>query len=517
MIPAFFRILFWYGLSAQIRNQITWKKISKISFFLCLAILNSSCFSTKEAQLPIRLHPDNEHYFLFRKKPAILISSSEHYGAVLNLDFDYITYLETLSNQGLNYARIFSGSYVESAGNWDIEKNTLAPAAERFISPWARSNIPGYFKGGNKFNLEKWDRAYFKRLKDFVSRAGKLNIVVEITLFSSYYREEVWKQSPLNSNNNINGIDSINRFNVNTLDNGNLSFYQENLVRKIVRELNKYDNVIYEVQNEPWADNGIVAETVFISDTTLPDFLRNVEIANPAISKWHKKMASIIKDEESRLKYQHLIAENISNSHHKILNPDSNISIFNFHLALPDAVYENYQYKKAIGFDESGFYGSEDETYRKQAWNFILAGGALYNGLDYSFTVGSPEGKDVQKAPGGGSWKLRNQLKVLKDFMNSFDFIKMKPDSNIFKEAKSVAGKRSLVSFGKEYAIYVQGNNTKDIKIDLPAGVYHCEWINTENGSIKEKLNVTHEGGMLLLSIPSYSSDIALKIHALKK
>ncbi|HXJ74810.1 MAG TPA: hypothetical protein VNM37_18285, partial [Candidatus Dormibacteraeota bacterium] len=46
---------------------------------------------------PISLHPDNPHYFLFRGEPTVLISSAEHYGAVLNLDFDYVTYLATLA------------------------------------------------------------------------------------------------------------------------------------------------------------------------------------------------------------------------------------------------------------------------------------------------------------------------------------------------------------------------------------------------------------------------------------
>jgi hypothetical protein len=40
---------------------------------------------------PLRLHPDNPHYFLYRGQPLLLITSGEHYGAVLNLDFDYLT------------------------------------------------------------------------------------------------------------------------------------------------------------------------------------------------------------------------------------------------------------------------------------------------------------------------------------------------------------------------------------------------------------------------------------------
>jgi hypothetical protein len=46
---------------------------------------------------PIRLHPDNPRYFLWRGKPTVLITSGEHYGAVMNLDFDYVRYLDEFS------------------------------------------------------------------------------------------------------------------------------------------------------------------------------------------------------------------------------------------------------------------------------------------------------------------------------------------------------------------------------------------------------------------------------------
>src|SRR5579871_5340538 len=65
------------------------------------------------APKPLALHPDNPHYFLFRGKPTVLITSGEHYGAVLNLDFDYDRYLEELHAHGLNLTRTWSGSYRE--------------------------------------------------------------------------------------------------------------------------------------------------------------------------------------------------------------------------------------------------------------------------------------------------------------------------------------------------------------------------------------------------------------------
>jgi hypothetical protein len=121
---------------------------------------------------------------------------AKHYGAVLNLDFDYAKYLDTLSADGLNLTRTFSGSYAEPQGAFNIADNTLAPKAGRFICPWARSGEPGYANGGNKFDLTKWDDAYFKRLKDFGSLADKRGVVVELNLFCPMYEDKAVVPQP---------------------------------------------------------------------------------------------------------------------------------------------------------------------------------------------------------------------------------------------------------------------------------------------------------------------------------
>ncbi|HVY68970.1 MAG TPA: hypothetical protein VHH73_03535, partial [Verrucomicrobiae bacterium] len=130
------------------------------------------------AAQPLSLAPENPHYFLFRGKPTVIITSGEHYGSVLNLDFDYTKYLETLARDGLNGTRTWAGAYCEPSSAFNIRSNTLAPLSGRFLCPWARSEQPGYANGGNKFDLARWDNAYFKRLKDFVSQAGKRGVVV---------------------------------------------------------------------------------------------------------------------------------------------------------------------------------------------------------------------------------------------------------------------------------------------------------------------------------------------------
>ena len=186
---------------------------------------------------PIQLHPQNQHYFLYRGKPLALITSAEHYGALINLDFDYNTYLETLSGDGMNYTRIFTGSYFEIAGeSFSIQNNTLAPEKEKIITPWGIV-VDGQ-SGKWKYDLSTWNEAYFKRLKDFMGTAAENDIIVEVTLFSSIYNDKHWDICPQNPANNINMDGVLSRFDAQTLNNGDLLSHQVRFVRKMVNELN---------------------------------------------------------------------------------------------------------------------------------------------------------------------------------------------------------------------------------------------------------------------------------------
>ena len=386
--------------------------------------------------VPIALHPDNPHYFQWRGRPTILITSAEHYGAVMNLDFDYRKYLDTLAADGLNYTRVFSGAYVEPQGAFNIARNTLAPGPGRFIAPWPRSSQPGYANGGNKFDLTRWDAAYFTRAEGLhrLRRRAK-NVVVELTLFCPMYEEMQWTLSPMNAANNVNGVGAVGRTDVYTLDkHGGLLAVQETLTRKIVTELNGFDNLFFEICNEP-----------YFGGVTIP---------------WQHRIADVIVETERGLPRKHLIAQNIANGSATIVNPHPAVSIFNFHYATPpDTVGVNYALNKVIGDDETGFRGTTDAPYRTEAWDFVIAGGGLYNNLDYSFAAGLENGTFVypDSQPGGGNAGFRRQMKILRDFINAFDFVRMSPDNAVIKGGAPEGGTaRALVERGKAMAIYVR-------------------------------------------------------------
>ncbi|MHB1458316.1 MAG: cellulase family glycosylhydrolase [Armatimonadota bacterium] len=442
----------------------------------------------------ISLHPTNPRYFLFRGKPTVLITSAEHYGAVLNLDFPHKPYLDELKRSGLNYTRIFTGAYCENPREFNIQHNTLAPAEGKLICPWARSEKPGYAMGGAKFDLTKWDEAYFARLKSFIKEAGRRGIVVEIAMFCTFYSDSLWKLSPIHITNNVNGVGDAVYTDVCTLKHLDLTRVQEDMTRKIVSELKDFDNVIYEICNEPYF-NGVTLE-------------------------WQKHIAAVIAETETAFPNRHLIAQNINNGTKRVMNPDPNVSILNFHYAYPPvAIADNSSFKGVIGCDETGFKGQADTPYVEEGWEFILAGGGLYNNLDYSFTAATPDGteKVVKPTPGGGGRTLRAGLSVLKRFIQTFDFVKMSPDDNIHKanSAKDITV-RALSEPGQQYAVYIRGRTQATLGINLPKGEYKVVWMNTKTGKQIKSGKLSHAGGLVDLISPSYNVDIALSIKAVQ-
>jgi len=437
---------------------------------------------------PLRLHPENPHYFLWRGKPAVLITSGEHYGAVLNLDFDYAAYLDEIARSGMNLTRTFSGVYCEVPGNFGITGNTLAPLPGRHLAPWARSETPGAVCGGNKFDLAKWDGAYFKRLKDFLGRAAQRGIVVELVLFCPMYEDSMWHASPMYAGNNVNGAGDLKKDQAHTLANGRLLEFQVAVARKIAAECNAFDNLYYEICNEP-----------YFGGVTLD---------------WQKRIADTLVETEKGLPKKHLIAQNIANGSCKIEAPNPDVSIFNFHYCSPpDAVAMNAGLGRAIADDETGFKGSDDVPYRPDAWDFILAGGAVYSNLDYSFRGDNAGGTAQPKAPGGGGRNLRAQLAILKAFIEGFNFLRMAPDNAVIAGGvPEKATARALVEKGRQYAVFVRGGSRADLVLDLPKGDYTAEWVSTLTGKVEKAETFPHDGGRRTLASPAYAGEIALRV-----
>jgi hypothetical protein len=427
------------------------------------------------ADNPIALHPENHRYFLWKGRATVLVASGEHYGAVVNQDFDYRKYLATLEHGGLNHTRLFLGDYVEGPGSFGIVDNPLAPAEGRLLAPWARSTTPGFARGGNKFDLDRWDPRYFERLHAYLDEAERRGIVVEAVLF---FVGPGYDYTPFNPKNNVNGTTPIDLKRYLSLDSGNVLARQEAYCRKLVREMNRHPNVILNLCNEPWFYN-----------QEKPGFASQP----PAEAKaWIRRVSEWVADEESRLPARHLMSVDITNQGSLIPETElqqyfSHLSVFNVHYdANAEILRANPNIDRLLAFNETGFNGIADDNYRTQGWNFLLSGGGLYGNLDFSFTVGHEDGTATPRFTGnyncGGSPALRAQLRILLEFVRSLPLERMRPDNSVVVGGADFWS--ALAGPGQAYAVWFPGDGPIAPLIAVPPGEWRAEWVDILTGAV---------------------------------
>ena len=477
-----------------------------------LVFLLFLCAAPSFSAEPITLHPANPHYFLFNGQPTILITSAEHYGAVINKEFDYVAYFDALKSYGLNYTRIYPGALFEPIGKF-MPGNTLGPRPRSLILPWARSGEPGYMLGGNKFDLDRWDAEYFNRLKDFIARAGERGIVVEICFFNSQY-SDTWPISPLYCENNIQGIGKGGYLDAQTMKDPDLVRRQDEYVRKITEEVNSFDNVILEICDEPALFTPVVE-------------------AGP----WVRHFVGVIKGTENNLPRRHLIGQEVQGPVGGPIDlagdPGVSLIITQYLYGPSDGemgglkgLEFEYAHNKPIEENETDYYpiwykGDKVADSRVEAWEFIVGGGAGFNQLNGLYTVENPAGKTPDNA------QLLSALRHLKEFIGSFDFLKMRLDKSfVVGGVPSGAHCRALSEPGVQYALYlhhskggrggdyevVPGKYVEKLVVSLPAGSYKVDWIDPASGSVVGMETFTHSGGDRTLTTPQHSVDIALRI-----
>lgn len=286
-------------------------------------------------------------------------------------------------------------------------------------------------------------------------------------------------------------------------------------MRKLVRETNAYPNVIFEIQNEPWSDHPKLEDVVnpYLFPPQRDQYPNSIEVADADSTAWQARVAEWIASEEANLPRRHLIAQCYSNFRLPVRSLAPGVSLVNFHYAYPEAAAWNAGLGKAIGCDETGFLGHGDDVYRRQAWNFMLAGGGTFDALDYSFTTEHPDGTDTApNGPGGGSPALRRQLGVLAKFLRALPLEQMRADSAAVVEANGVMP--HVLSNGRSvYALYLDGHGPSRLKLKLPPGLYRGVWVDPLTGAETPVREQSSPDKPLQLDAPAFTQGVALRLE----
>ena len=390
---------------------------------------------TTSASTPITLHPENPKYFLFRGKPLVLIAATEHYGSVVNRRFDFARYLAEATDKKQTVTRLFLlYRELQSARN---PYSPLKPESPDFVMPFARTGPGRAMDGELKYDLERWNAEYFDRLHRFLSIASKLSIVVEATVFSNTYAEGVWALNPLRDKNNIQGIGAVEWQEYTSLRNAALVEWQLKYLRKVIAETSEYDNVYYEVCNEP--GGGLPGKTT-----------------TAEVDAWQQKIADTIREELQHLNRQHLLFGQNAFSYAPQFSQDfdrsfagSMLDAVNVH-PLPNLILRGRKYqlgnfmskelqltefrdfflaahreRKPVISDEdncASMYCDEVgwTIHRKRAWMAVLCG-SHYDYIDFSIQAGLESGTKESRRG------IRAWMRNLSEFIHSVDFIRAQP------------------------------------------------------------------------------------------
>src|SRR5512135_1358970 len=120
---------------------------------------------------PLRIHPDNPRLFEFRGRPRVLVTATEHYGAVMNRPFRFERYLADAAEKGMTLTRLFTlFRELQTPSN---PYSTCKPESPDYVAPFARTGPGLALDGQPKFDLDRWNPEFFDRLHRFLTIAGR--------------------------------------------------------------------------------------------------------------------------------------------------------------------------------------------------------------------------------------------------------------------------------------------------------------------------------------------------------
>jgi hypothetical protein len=164
--------------------------------------------------------------------------------------FDYEGYLASLNLYGHNFIRLW---------RWEQFRSQAAGAAFHLCmtpQPWLRCGPGSASDGKPRFDLSKFDPAFFERLRHRVRAAGERGIYVGVMLFDGWALHlspapHHVEGHPFHELNNVNGvaIRSIRDYQVLPLDE-RVRAFQRDYIHKVVDAIHDLPNVLYEVANE---------------------------------------------------------------------------------------------------------------------------------------------------------------------------------------------------------------------------------------------------------------------------
>lgn len=495
----------------------------------------------KSTKTAIRRHPGNPKLFQFRGQPLVLVTATEHYGAVLNRPFDFERYLADVAAKGITLTRLFTlFREMQFATN---PYSTCKPESPDYIAPFPRTGPGLALDGQPKFDLDQWNPEFFDRLRRFLTLASDYGIIVEVTLLSNTYMERMWELQALNPANHIQGTGTIPWADYMSRRHECLFARQSAHVRKIIEETCRFDNVIYEVCNEPGGAASPEAPTV------------------AEVNGWLKALIAVVRATERRLGTRHLIAgeeafaytlpdesrrtgpdvfqfadESFDTLGFDVVNmhPVSNMIYRGRYYDLGafmrgDLRLENlrrycldlYREKQPVNLDEDNAAAQYKNTFgwtihRKRAWTAVFCG-AHYDVIDFSINNGLETGTPASQAG------LRAWIGHLARFTRTVDLVRSRPREDVLRKTPPHTVGAVLAVPAEDYCVYLADARERDdrgagepikgdLLLNLPRGAYEAACYSPVTGLYSPAVPIRGGQGVRV-RLPEFCDDLVVRLR----
>ena len=438
------------------------------------------------------VNPTNPRYFTDGSGKAIYLTGSHTWANFQDAGtsnppaaFGYNGYLNFLQANNHNFFRL-----------WAWEQSKWLTGATYYFSPsiYQRPGPGTALDGGKKFDVTKFNQAYFNRMRSRIIAAGNKGIYVSIMLFDGWSVDcakngpcntnaNPWRGHPFNSSNNINGINGDpnndkSGSETHTLQISAITARQKAYIRKVINTVNDLDNVLYEISNESHSNS----------------------------QAWQYYMIDYIKSYEATKPKQHPIGMTVeypggSNSelfsasnHADWVSPNGDTYKTN-----PDAATGN----KVIIVDSDHLWGEGGD--RIWVWKSFTRGLNLLFMDCYQasfctsgvFTPNSPTRLSIVANMG-----------YVRDYADRMNLKRMTPRTS----TSACSTQYCLVWSGRQYLVYrPSSSGSVTVNLSAASGQLSYEWFNPATGKIA-KTGTTTGGASRTFSSP-FSGDAVLYIH----
>ena len=401
------------------------------------------------------------------------------------MDFD--AYLRFLADRSHNFIRLWRWEQIRSqAAGGDFHLN-MTP------QPWARTG-PGRAKDGQpRFDLERFDAAFFDRLRSRVVAAGEAGVYVGVMLFDGWALHlspppDQIEGHPFHALNNVNGIaaTSINDLQVLPLDR-RVEQLQAAYIRRVVDTLHDLPNVLWEVANESSGDGTV--------DEEFASFLGMDHIPTWGDSTtWQYWVIDLVKDHEARRGYdvhpigmtmqfpvanQTRVNEPLLRGRAEWISPGYDDDVFTGggHPAAPGAPPSRW-YADPPVTDAAKVIISDTDHYAPGQGDALWAWKSFLRGhhpilMDFGLIGGVPTShpsSDDAGAPTDAFEPARWAMGDTRHFADRVDLIAMTPDVDV------ASTRYALVNEGREYLVLDAAAGGRPFTIQLPPETYTVEW-----------------------------------------